>query len=557
MLNNGYDEKTANWFTQSTCAEITPIGCSGVSITSPYINTLKIFLDAFNKCDNSMSFEDIYKVFEEEFLYFCKDALLSENYYQLERKRNGTDPVRMSAFVNDCIERGMSAESGGAIYNDIEPDMLGMVNVIESLNVIKEIVFNQQRLTIDELKEILNNNLSKGDVELEQIEKFQKINSINIENDYIYIVYNVVPKLWGSIACLIFIYNLLVYKIYIFKLNLIEEKNLKIEELLNIQKNKMNINKNIKYAFSDKITTPITIGIINKKIIIPKSFEINDYKYILKHEIFHIKNKDVEFKFFCVVLESIYFFNPIVKYLTKLINEIIELNCDYNILLNENNLFRKEYGNVLLRQIESRKEAQYKLIMSFASPRRKIMERFKNIIDEGARKKCFTILGVMSCLIIISLIVLAFIPNINVATTEKNNIATPVLTEYKSSNDLEYVNELNTEIKENVKNEFETNKIEKNEIKSGVDLNSEEIKDNQNNIKSDKDIKLFGPVPYKSEQWKLIYKDRTCTERINTRILNDYKFTDCRMHGRKRNFFMLVMIGINIHLDAYNKVSSM
>lgn len=158
MLNNGYDEKTANWFTQSTCAEITPIGCSGVSITSPYINTLKIFLDAFNKCDNSMSFEDIYKVFEEEFLYFCKDALLSENYYQLERKRNGTDPVRMSAFVNDCIERGMSAESGGAVYNDIEPDMLGMVNVIESLNVINEIVFNQQRLTVEELKEILNNN---------------------------------------------------------------------------------------------------------------------------------------------------------------------------------------------------------------------------------------------------------------------------------------------------------------------------------------------------------------------------------------------------------------
>lgn len=76
-------------------------------------------------------------------------------------------------------------------------------------------------------------------------------------------------------------------------------------------------------------------------------------------------------------------------------------------------------------------------------------------------------------------------------------------------------------------------------------------------IKSNKDIRLFGPIPYKSEQWKLIYKDRTCTERINTRILNDYKFADCKMHGRKRNFFMLVMIGINIHLDAYNKVISL
>lgn len=76
-------------------------------------------------------------------------------------------------------------------------------------------------------------------------------------------------------------------------------------------------------------------------------------------------------------------------------------------------------------------------------------------------------------------------------------------------------------------------------------------------IKSDKDIRLFGPIPYKSDKWKLIYKDRSCTERINTRILNDYRLTDCRMHGRKRNFFMLVMIGINIHLDAYHKVTSM
>lgn len=76
-------------------------------------------------------------------------------------------------------------------------------------------------------------------------------------------------------------------------------------------------------------------------------------------------------------------------------------------------------------------------------------------------------------------------------------------------------------------------------------------------IKSNEDIKLFGPIPYKSEKWIQIYKDRTCTERINNRILNDYKFSECRMHGRKRNFFMLVMIGINIHLDAYNKVTSM
>lgn len=75
-------------------------------------------------------------------------------------------------------------------------------------------------------------------------------------------------------------------------------------------------------------------------------------------------------------------------------------------------------------------------------------------------------------------------------------------------------------------------------------------------IKFDTDIKLFGPIPYKSDKWKEIYKDRTSCERINNRILNDYGLLDIRTHGRKRNFFFLILIGINIHLDAYHKVTS-
>ena len=75
-------------------------------------------------------------------------------------------------------------------------------------------------------------------------------------------------------------------------------------------------------------------------------------------------------------------------------------------------------------------------------------------------------------------------------------------------------------------------------------------------VKFADDIRLFGPVPYGSKKWKKIYKDRTSTERMNQRIINDYKMKDMRMHGRKRNFFILIMIGINIHLDAFHKVST-
>ena len=37
------------------------------------------------------------------------------------------------------------------------------------------------------------------------------------------------------------------------------------------------------------------------------------------------------------------------------------------------------------------------------------------------------------------------------------------------------------------------------------------------------DYKLFGPGVYRSDEWKGIYTDRTSTERVNTRILNDYR----------------------------------
>lgn len=158
MLKNGYDKKAANLFTQSTCVELTPIGCSGVSITSPYINLLKVFLNAFDECDNSMTLDGIFSIFEKKYENHLKNVLVQEHLFQLERGRTTTDPIRISAFVNDCIECGLPTDSGGARYNDIEPNMLGMINVIESLNVINELVFKEQKLTLEQFREILKND---------------------------------------------------------------------------------------------------------------------------------------------------------------------------------------------------------------------------------------------------------------------------------------------------------------------------------------------------------------------------------------------------------------
>lgn len=68
------------------------------------------------------------------------------------------------------------------------------------------------------------------------------------------------------------------------------------------------------------------------------------------------------------------------------------------------------------------------------------------------------------------------------------------------------------------------------------------------------DLKLFGPVPYRSEAWKKIFKNRTCTERINNRILNHYNLQNMHIRNRSKNFFFLMINGICIHMDAWEKV---
>lgn len=70
-------------------------------------------------------------------------------------------------------------------------------------------------------------------------------------------------------------------------------------------------------------------------------------------------------------------------------------------------------------------------------------------------------------------------------------------------------------------------------------------------------IRLYTPVPRSTSEFKDIYKTRTCSERINNRILNDYVLHQIRIQGKKRYSFFTMMIGINIHLDARLKATQL
>ena len=156
LISRGVAAEDARLFTLSTCAEITPIGCSGVSITSPYINLLQILLDSLRAGKEWETFDGLFEHFTDCLREYCKKAILRENLQQLERGRNSTDPMRISLLIRDCLGRGKSNDEGGAVYNFLEPNLLGMQNVTESLNVLKTLVYDEKSLTLAEFVSILD-----------------------------------------------------------------------------------------------------------------------------------------------------------------------------------------------------------------------------------------------------------------------------------------------------------------------------------------------------------------------------------------------------------------
>jgi len=64
------------------------------------------------------------------------------------------------------------------------------------------------------------------------------------------------------------------------------------------------------------------------------------------------------------------------------------------------------------------------------------------------------------------------------------------------------------------------------------------------------DLRIFTAIPRHSPLWKEKMKTRTCCERVNNRILNDYNIGQTRNRGKKRVSFLATIAATNIHLDV-------
>lgn len=154
----------------------------------------------------------------------------------------------------------------------------------------------------------------------------------------------------------------------------------------------------------DRITTPLTYGILHPVILLPKQALQQDsvkLRYILTHEYTHILRLDNLTKIFLAAALCLHWFNPLVWVMYLIANRDLELACDEDVLHSLGAENRASYAYTLI-DLEERKGNLSSLYSNFS--KNAIEERIVSIM----KMKKASFISILAALLILSTITTAF-----------------------------------------------------------------------------------------------------------------------------------------------------
>ena len=201
FLDLGVEEGDAFDYSAIGCVETAVPGkwgyrCTGMS----YMNFPKILLVTMNDgidpssgkrftaghghFKDMKSYEELQEAWDKVIAELTRMSVIVENAVDLALEREVPD-ILCSALTQDCIGRGKTLKEGGAVYDFISGLQVGIANMADSLAAIKKLVFEENRITPEELWNALEEDF--------QSEKGKRIQQLLIneapkygnDNDYV------------------------------------------------------------------------------------------------------------------------------------------------------------------------------------------------------------------------------------------------------------------------------------------------------------------------------------------------------------------------------------
>jgi len=149
-------------YMNSTCVEIKVVGASNMWVTAPYFNCPNALLEVMEMAANGSinepaSFDELSMHVQDRLAASVRSAAENLDRVWHQRAKTGCFPLA-SCLIKDCLEKGVDYDRGGARYNWVENSFVGLANLVDSLAVIKHLVYETNGLTLLKFRDILKAN---------------------------------------------------------------------------------------------------------------------------------------------------------------------------------------------------------------------------------------------------------------------------------------------------------------------------------------------------------------------------------------------------------------
>ena len=174
LIKIGVEKEDAYNYSAIGCIEIAVPGkwgyrCTGMS----FLNLMRVLLASlYNGLDKQSgkvfkkgignftefnSFNDLFKSWQHQIKYYTRKTVEIDTAVDIALEENVPD-ILCSAFVDSCISRGKTIKEGGSKYDYISGLQVGIANLGNSLAAIKKLVFEEKKITKEQLLNALENN---------------------------------------------------------------------------------------------------------------------------------------------------------------------------------------------------------------------------------------------------------------------------------------------------------------------------------------------------------------------------------------------------------------
>lgn len=144
-----------------------------MAVSNKSIKNYTFPLFSATRLEDIHSFDDLLAWYKEELSAHLAFTMTAINRLDSALPKCYPTPF-LSVLMEDCIGKGKDVTAGGAVYNNTGLNLCGLANVVDSLAALRQLVFEEKRYTLTDIKTALCDNFVGHEALLQAIEDCPK-----------------------------------------------------------------------------------------------------------------------------------------------------------------------------------------------------------------------------------------------------------------------------------------------------------------------------------------------------------------------------------------------